>query len=112
MEENEKKSDAQELMKNELKYPERAIENMDIISQGNNSDIISHMPVAMATYAGPDFMNNGGIFYIPESAQQNNIQISGQPEDPDKKVCRCCGHLNFRESGFCTECGNILDRSE
>lgn len=106
MNENEKKTNTDELLKNAPKYPER-VQDLSAIQQQSidkNADAASQIPLAMATYAGPDMMNRGMFFpvgYAPAMPQQ--------PVVPDGIVCEICGYINKKGYKFCTECGHKLD---
>lgn len=120
---------AEELLQNAEKYPERAADPSDESDQTEkaftdpeqtpppkrNEYVAPQglvyagptMPVAMVTYAGPGMMNSG-MSFIFQSAPPMPVQP--QPAvDPDGIICEICGNTNPGNSKFCTECGHQLE---
>ena len=133
MNEKEKDRCTVERLKGSPGYPQRASEDIDDQAQfqgvyagpaqmpvavGNSVSEFSS-PVAMVTYAGPEFMSNMVPFPMPggavPKADENVQENSKEPEraaGPGEKKCKMCGYINAAQSKFCTECGHIMDGSE
>ncbi len=122
MSDNEKNLNVQDIMNDSPKYPERAAERrgeqpscegvyagpeqMPVFAQPSN-------PSAMMTYAGPQFMNGGGMGFpmsaVPSPAPQAPVQPTAQQASPDKVQCSKCGSFIPKGSNFCSECGSPMD---
>ena len=78
-----------------------------------NPDFIE--PPVMMVYAGPQQMQNGGIFQFPIGMMQNSMQQASFPEDRDSVSqepvgeCPHCRSKLMSWSKFCPECGGILE---
>ena len=113
MSDREKNPDMEEMIKNSAKYPERASDDSNR-SPFEGVYAGPQMPVAMLTYAGPQFMNNnigisqGSPFALAPTMQQQ-LQFVNKTVGPDKKICDKCGSTVAKESNFCPECGSKFD---
>ena len=122
---SEKEKNAQELLNGSPKYPERAAERSGeqpscegVYAGPEQMPVFAQpvQPIAMVTYAGPQFMNNGIPFqqlgaFAP--APQQPVQPTAQQEAScDKVQCSGCGSFASKGSKFCAECGRQLDTSD
>lgn len=114
----EKDLNIQDILKDSPKYPKRAAKrpNDSAMCEGvyagpeQMPDFAKPVnPMAMMTYEGPQFMNNGGMAFpmsaVPAPAPQ-------QAADPNKKQCPICGNYVIKDANFCSECGSPMNRSD